>query len=176
MAAICKSQIISFALFLAMGRESMSYRAAVEVLCSGEDDGLILWHALGLVCPFSGNLDCGLDSLGAGVHRQDHVVPEHALHLLGPPGEHIIVECARGESDPLSLFAQRLHQFRMAMALVDRTVGRKEVDVVLSFRIPHVDALCAGEHHGEGVVVMGRILVLDLDCRAAGGCVVSRFA
>lgn len=66
----------------------------MEVSLGREDDCPILRHALDLVGPFSRDLNCRLDSLDAGVHGKHHVVAERLVHLLGPLGKDIVVECA----------------------------------------------------------------------------------
>jgi hypothetical protein len=50
----------------------------------------------------------------------------------------------------------------MAMALVDSGVGRKKVEILLSFDIPHVDALALVEYDRERMVVMSTILLLQV--------------
>lgn len=66
--------------------------AAVEVLGNAEDEGLVFWDSLYFVTPFPGDLDGGLDGLGAGVHGQDHVEAEVAGYEFGEAGEDIVVE------------------------------------------------------------------------------------
>lgn len=76
----------------------MTYRPAVEVVSSAENQGLIMWHALGLVRPLSRNLDGCLDRLGASIHGQHHVVTKDGADLGGPDGEDIVMESAGAQS------------------------------------------------------------------------------
>lgn len=46
-----------------------------------------------LVAPLAGNLNRRLDTFGAGVHGEDHVVAKVLGGVLGEAWEHIIVEC-----------------------------------------------------------------------------------
>ena len=108
----------------------------MEILRGRKDQCLSLWNALDFVCPLPRNLDRRLNSLRTSVHWQDHVISEDRLDLLCPFREHIVVECSRGEGESLSLFAQSLDEFRVAMTLVDGAVGGEEVEVVFAFGVP----------------------------------------
>lgn len=135
----------------------------MEVIEGGEDQCFALRHVLHLVSPLPRNLDGSLYSLCAGVHGQRHVIAKHLLHLLGPDGEDIVVECARGQGQTAGLLGQGLDQFWVAMALVDSAVGGEEVNVMLAFGIPDIDTLSAGEDDRERMVVVGSELVLGGD-------------
>jgi len=144
----------------------------VEVVGGAKDEGLALLDALDLVGPLAGDLDGRLDGLGARVHGQHHVEAEQAADLLGPDGEHVVVEGARAQRQPAGLFGEGLDQLRVAVALVDGAVGREEVEVVLVLRVPDVDPLGARKHDGERVVVVGGVLVLGGDGSLGRGGVV----
>ena len=66
----------------------------MKVLRNAQNDRFIPRNALGLVAPFSGNLDCSLNSFGASVHWQHHVEVEKLSNKLGKAREDIIVECS----------------------------------------------------------------------------------
>ena len=132
----------------------------MEVIRGAEDQGLALGHLFDLVGPLPRNLDSRLDGLGARVHGQHHVVAKGLPDLLGPDGEDVIVKGPRAQRQPPYLLCERLYQLGVAVALVDGAVGRQEVDVALALRVPHVDALAAGEDDGDGVVVMSGVLIL----------------
>ena len=140
-----------------------AYRPPVKVVGGAEDEGLALLDALDLVGPLAGDLDGGLDGLGARVHGQHHVEAEDAADLLGPHGEHVVVEGARAQGQAAGLLGQGAHQLRVAVALVDGAVGGQEVEVVLALGVPDMDPLGAREHDGEWVVVVGGELVLGGD-------------
>lgn len=150
-----------------------TYRAAVEVVLSTQNHRLVLRDTLDLVPPFAGDLDAGLDGFGAGVHGQDHVVAEELGDELGEAREDIVVEGARAESQTGGLVAERGDQLGMAMALVDGGVGRQEVEVVAALGVPGGRALGAGEDDGERMVVMGGIVLFELDGFLGGRGVVS---
>lgn len=144
----------------------------MEVIRCAKHTGLALGHSLDLVSPLTGNLDGGLDGLGTRVHGQYHVIAEGIADFLGPNGEDVIVECARSECDSASLLGKGLDQLWVTVALVDSTVGREKIEVVLALGIPHVDPLGPCEDDGQRVVVVCCVLVLGRDGRRRRGCVV----
>lgn len=145
----------------------------MKVVGDTKDESAALRHALDLVSPLAGDLDGGLDGLGPRVHGQDHVVAKDLPDLGGPDGKDIVVEGARAECQTGGLLGQGLDQLRVAVALVDGAVGREEVEVVLALGVPDVDALGARKDDGEGVVVVGGVLVLGGDGALGRGGVVS---
>ena len=68
---------------LVVGEADDGGGAAVEVALHGDDGGLAGRDALDLVAPLAADLDRGLDGLGAGVHRQDHVLAGQPAQRLG---------------------------------------------------------------------------------------------
>ena len=56
----------------------------------------------------------------------------------------------------------------MIVPLVDGRVGTEEVEVSAVVHIPHMDALCALEHHRDGGVVVGAKLVLPINVLRMG--------
>lgn len=143
---------------------AVTYRSAVEVVSDTEDKSLVLLNSLHFISPLPGNLDSGLGSFNASVHWQDHFVAKDLANLLSPLGEHIVVEGSRGQGQAAGLLSQSLDQFRVAMALVHGTVGRKKIKVLATLGVPDIYAPGLGEDDGEGVVVVGGELVLGLDC------------
>lgn len=95
----------------------------MEVLLNGEDQSLVLWYSFDLVSPLARDLDCGLNSLGACVHRQNHVEPEQLSGVLGEAWEHVVVESTTAKRQSRSLLSQGLDKLRVAVALVDSAVG-----------------------------------------------------
>lgn len=141
----------------------------MKVFGNAKDQCLALLNALDLVSPLAGNLDGRLGSLSAGVHGQHHVVAEDVADLLGPLGEHIVVEGSRAQRQTGGLVDESLDKLGVAVALVDGAVGGQEVEVLLALGIPDVDALGLGEDYGQRVVVVGSELVLGGD-GSIGGC------
>ncbi len=133
----------------------------MEVVGGGKHQGLSLRHLLDLVRPLPCDFDGRLNRLGARVHGQRHVIAKDGPHLLGPDGEHIVVEGPRAQGQTAGLVCESLYQLRVAVALVDGTVGRQEVDVVPALRIPHVDPLGTSEHNRDGLIVVGSVLGLS---------------
>ena len=62
-----------------------------------EDLRAIRRHALDVVAPAAGRLDRGLDRLGAGVHREHHVLAGELGEVAAEDGERVVVERARGQ-------------------------------------------------------------------------------
>lgn len=135
----------------------------MEVVSHAEYMGLALWDPLDLVCPLSRDLDSCLNGLGTSVHGQHHIIAEEVADLCGPYGEHIIVKGSRAQREATSLLSQGFDQLRVTVALVDGAVGREEIEIVLALWIPDVDSLGAGKDNGNGVVIVGSILVLRRD-------------
>lgn len=74
------------------------------------------------ICPLAREFDGGFDGLGAGVHGEDHVVPEHVGDGLGEDTKDRIVEGAGREGEPLSLGNEGCHDLRVAVALYSKQV------------------------------------------------------
>jgi hypothetical protein len=100
-----------------------TYCSPVKVLLHREDQSLILWDSLDLVSPLARDLDCGLNSLSARVHRQNHVEAEKLGGILGEAWEYIVVESTTAKRQPRSLLSQGLDKLRVAVALVDSAVS-----------------------------------------------------
>lgn len=80
------------------------YCTTVEVLLDAEDKSFILRNALALVAPFPSNLDSGLDSFGACVHRKYHVEAKGPCNVLRKSREDIVVESTTAQRQSLCLF------------------------------------------------------------------------
>jgi len=124
-----------------------SYRPTVEVLLHGEYQRLAIRNALLLVAPFPRDLDRSLNRFRACVHRQHHFKPEHLRNSLCKAREDIVVERSRAQRESRGLIHQRLNQLRMAMSLVDGTVGGQEVEIVLALGIPYRASAGSAEHY-----------------------------
>ncbi len=86
--------------------------AAVEVAVIDDDVRGIRRHALHPVAPRARDLDAGLDGLGAGVHRQHHVLAAERGELGDERAEPVVVERAARERDALELLAARRRRAR----------------------------------------------------------------
>ena len=138
-----------------IGREADdAHGAAVEIVGADDDLGLAVRHALDLVAPFADRLDGGLHGLGAGVHRQDLVRAGECRDLLVEQRQLVVAEGARGQRQLLRLLDHRGQDLRMAMALVDRGIGRQAVEVAVAVDVPDPDALAARQDHVERLVVV----------------------
>ena len=82
-----------------------------------EHNGLALRNTFLLVRPLPSKLDRCLDSLGACVHGQHHIIPEHFRDLLGKLSEHGIVKCSRRQRQLLRLLNQGSQDPRVTVPL-----------------------------------------------------------
>ena len=92
-------------------------RSAMEVVRSGEDNGLPVWHTLLHVCPLPCQFDSCLDSFRTGIHGQNHVIPEHLGDELSELSEYAVVKCPGGERESLRLGNKGVHDLGVAMTL-----------------------------------------------------------
>ena len=65
----------------------------------------------------------------------------------------VIAKGARGEREPRRLIDKRLHDARMAMALIDRGIGRQAVQIAPPIHIPDINALSPRQHHVQRLIV-----------------------
>ncbi|KAI3475961.1 hypothetical protein L1887_62519 [Cichorium endivia] len=137
--------------------------AAVEVACDREQTRLALGDALLHVAPLARELERRLDRLGARVHGKHHLVSKRLGDLFGKGRKGRVVEGARAERELLRLRHERAHNVRVAVALVDRTVGGEEVEVLTSLGVPDVGALRAVKDDGQRVVVVRAVLGFLVD-------------
>lgn len=144
----------------------------MEVVLCTQDDSFVFRNSLDLVSPFTGNLDTGLNGLGASVHGHHHVKAKVAGNKLGKAGEDVIVECTGAQSYSRSLVYQCSNQFGVAMALVHSGVGGEEVKVVTTFGVPDRSTLSPGKDNRKRVVVMGSIFLLGLNSLGRRGSMV----
>lgn len=130
----------AFAVLVVGGEADDGDGAAVEVI--GADDNLCLigWDAFDLVAPLAGNLEGGLDGLGAGVHEERHLEAGEVVELLVEERELVVAEGARGKSDLVGLLDHGGHDDRMAVALIDGGVGCEAIEVAATFDVVDPDA------------------------------------
>ena len=132
----------------------------MEVAGGRDDLRLPVLHALDAVGPEAGGLDAGLDGLGAGVHRQHEILPAQFREGGGEGAELVVVEGAAGEGEPAELIGGGLDEFGMEVAEVEGRVGREEVQVGASLDVGDPDVPRGGDHHGQGVIVVGDVRVV----------------
>ena len=154
---------------LVVGEAHDRGRAAVEVALHGDDRGLAGRDALDLVAPLAADLDRGLDGLGAGVHRQDHVLAGQAAQRLGEAGELVVEERAAGEREVPQLLARDRDQALVGVSEVERGVARQAVEVAAAVDVDDPGAVALGEHHRQGVVVVRGVALRGLDVGRSGG-------
>ena len=109
-------------------------RPAVEVARRDDDLGLVGGDALDVVAPLAGDLDRGLDGLGAGVHRQHQVLAAQVAERGAEVGELVVHERPAGQRQLVELGVRRGEQGRVAVAEVERGVAGQEVEVAASRR------------------------------------------
>ena len=118
-----------------VGRERHDRRgAAVEVALHRDDGGVVLGDALDQVAPLAAHLDRGLDGLGAGVHRQDHLLAGELGQVARERPELVVVERPAGQRQPAELLVGAGHQARVAVAEVEGGVARQAVEVAAARR------------------------------------------
>jgi hypothetical protein len=103
-------------------------RAPVEVALGDDDLGATLGDALDPVAPLAGELERGLDALGAGVHRQDHVLAGELGELGAERAELIVVEGAAGERHAVQLLRGGRDHVGVAVAEVEGRVAGEAVE------------------------------------------------
>ena len=138
----------------------------------GHDDlGHVRGNAFFLVAPLAGQLQGGFHGFGPGIHHQGLVVAEQFAELLLSGPQLVIKKCPRRKRELLRLLGERPDDVRVAVSLVHGRVGREKVEIMLAVYVPEVHALAPIQHHGQGVVVVGTVLVFELHqlFGAAGG-------
>src|SRR5216683_2799863 len=82
----------AFAVLVVGGEADDGDGAAVEVVGADDDLGLVGGDSLDGVAPLAGDLEGGLDGLGAGVHGERHLEAGEAVQLLVEEGELVVAE------------------------------------------------------------------------------------
>ena len=143
---------------------------AVEVAGGDDDLGLVGGDALDLVAPLAGDLDRGLDGLGAGVHRQHEVLAAQVAERGGEVGEPVVHERPAGERQLVELGVGGGEQRGVAVAEVERGVAGQQVEEATAVDVGHPGALGVGDHHRQRVVVVrgARLGPLELAPSHAG--------
>ena len=132
-------------------------RPTVEVAVHDDDIGPFRVDLLDLDAPFAAHLDGGLDGLGTGVHREDHVLAGELGQLAGKLPEPVVEERAARQRQGGELLLRARHQPRVGVAEVERRVPGEAVEVLPSLDIPHPGTLAAVEHDLERVIVVGGV-------------------
>jgi hypothetical protein len=132
----------------------------VEVSGGNDDVRAALRHTLHPIAPGAGNLDAGLDGLGAGVHRQHHVFAREGGESCDERAETVVVERAAREGDPPELGAGRLDERGVPVPEVHGGVRGEAVEVALARDIHHPCPVTVTDDNLERVVVVCGVLVL----------------
>ena len=137
-------------------------RAAVEVAGHHDDVARLRGDALDPVAPGAGDLDAGLDGLGARVHRQHHVLAARAsASAVDERAELVVVERAARERDAVELLARGRDEPRVAVPEVHRRVRGEAVEVAPAVDVGHPGAVARRDDDRQRVVVVGGVLVLE---------------
>ena len=104
----------------------------MKVLRDAQHICLVLWDLLALVSPLSGHLDGRFHRFCTRIHREHHFEAEEFGGKFGEAREDVIVESSRTQCQSRSLFGQGFDEFGMAMALIDGSVGGKEIEIVFA--------------------------------------------
>ena len=132
-------------------------------------------HALHPVAPLAGHLDAGLDRLGAGVHRQHHLLAGELGELRAERAELVVVERAAGERDPVELRGARRRPGPGAGARSSAPSSRRAVEVAAAVDVGDPGALGVRDHHRQRVVVVRGVRLdqagVERRCGLVGGAV-----
>ncbi|EGE56146.1 hypothetical protein RHECNPAF_7500118 [Rhizobium etli CNPAF512] len=137
------------------GEADDAQRPPMEIVGADDDLRLALRHTLDLVSPFAHRLDGGLHGFSAGIHRQDLVRAGESGELFIEIGELVVAEGAGGEGEPARLLDHGGEDLRMAMALVDRGIGREAIKITVAVGIPDINTFAARQHNVERLVIVG---------------------
>ncbi len=133
----------------------------MEVAVADEDRRPAGRDALDLVAPFARGLDRRLDGLGAGVHRQHAVLAAERGEVARERPELVVGERAARERHAVELVAGGGDEPRVAVAEVQRRVGRQRVEVAAAAVVVDPGALGARDRHRQRVVVVGGVALGD---------------
>ena len=92
----------------------------------------------------------GLDGLGAGVHRQHHVLAAQLGELRAERAELVVVERAAGEGEPVELRLAAAISVRVAVAEVERRVAGQHVEVAVALDVGDPGAFGARRRRPAG--------------------------
>ena len=112
--------------------------------------------ALDLVAPLAGGLDRRLDGLGARVHRQDALLAGQRGEVARERAELVVGERAARQRHAIELRVRGGDEARVAVAEVQRAVGRQRVEVAAAAVVVHPGALGVGDRDRQRVVVVSR--------------------
>ena len=135
----------------------------MKVAGADDDFGLALGNSLDLVAPLARGFEGGFDGLGAGVHREDHVIAGEVVEIFAEQGELVVAEGARGKGDFGGLLVEGGQDFWMAMALVDGGIGGQAVEITLAVDVVHPDTLGTLDDDVERVIIVRSMLVFQLN-------------
>ncbi len=137
--------------------------AAVEIVLADDDLGLVARDALEGVAPAAHGLDGALDGLGAGVHGQHHLHAAQARELFAEGRQLVVAKRARSQRHARRLVEQRLHNARMAVALVEGRVGAQAIQIAAPVDGVDPHARGALHHHVERAIVVRAPTVFNPD-------------
>jgi GNAT superfamily N-acetyltransferase len=137
--------------------------AAVKIVLADDDLGLVARDALRGVGPAAHGFDGALDGLGAGVHGQHHLHAAQTRQRFAERRQLVVAERARSQRYARRLVEQRLHNARMAMALVEGRVGAQAIEIAAPVDGVHPHAGGALHHHVERAIVVRAPTVLNPD-------------
>jgi hypothetical protein len=141
----------------------------VEVVGAHDDLGPVGGHALDDVPPAPGQLQRGLDRLGAGVHRQHEVLAAQVGQLAGERPELVVAEGSAGQRQPVELGPRRPDQAGVTVPEVERRVGRQHVEVAAALIVDHPRPLPLHQRHRQRGVVGGDRSLGPVDAASAIG-------
>ena len=136
-------------------------RPTVEIVLGADDVLGPILDAFDLDAPAARGLERGLDRLGACIHREGHLVAGELAELFEEGAHTIVVESSARERATVELIADRIDDFRMPVALVDRRVGGEKIKVTLALRVMDLAPLRLRDDDGQRVVVVGAVFLIQ---------------
>ena len=139
----------------------------VEVAFAHNDLGLVFRKTFLVITPTTAEFQSRFVSLGAGVHGENLVVAESLGDIFLERSQAVIVECAGGQGDLLSLIDHGSDDLRVAVTLVHSGISGKEVEIFLAFHVPHEGTFTASDDHAQGMIIVRAIAGFHVHCLLA---------
>ena len=140
----------------------------MKVAFTADDLNLVVGNTLLHCTPASSQFQGCFHALCTRIHGQNAVISEVFVDELLVLTQGIVIEGTRGKAEFVGLILQSLNNARVAMTLIHSRIGRKEVEILLPFDIPHINVLASMKHHWQGVIVVSAISLFKTHQMLAG--------
>src|SRR5690606_29051615 len=133
----------------------------MKILAGKNKHSLVFPYFLFRITPLARQLHRRLHSFSTTVHKETLLVAEHLTDILLGRTKLIIVKGPRGQGQFLCLIDQRIDDTWMAVTLVNCAISRKKIVITFPCEVPHENPFATGKDHGQGMIIMSAILVLQ---------------